>query len=137
MEAIPIVVRERIMLLYAQGKSTQQIADALGYSVAAVRRVRQRFSQRGTLVPQTHRCGSKGRFTPERQVHLRRLVAEKPDATLAELCRQMDIPVAISTMDTWVKKLGLTFKKSRSTPPNRIVRTSRRVAKAGSRRLPE
>jgi len=67
MEAIPIVVRERIMLLYAQGKSTQQIAGALGYSVAAVRRVRQRFSQRGTLVPQTHLCGSKGRFTPERQ----------------------------------------------------------------------
>ena len=113
MEAIPVAVRKRIMALYDQGKSTRQIAEALGYCEAAVRRVRQHFRERGTLVPQTHLCGKKGYFTPERQEHLRILVEQKPDATLAELCAQMDIRVAISTMDNWVGKLGFSFKKRR------------------------
>ena len=113
MEAIPVAVRERIMTLYQKGKSTQQIAEALGYCPAAVRRVRQHQRERGTLVPQTHLCGRKGHFTPERQALLRELVAKRPDATLAELAQQMDLPVPISTMDSWVNKLGLSFKKSR------------------------
>src|ERR1043165_8879975 len=111
MEAIPIPVRRRIIKLYEQGQSTRRIAEALGYSVAAVRRVRQHFKTRVTLEPQTHLCGRTGFFTPERQNRLRQLVAEKPDATLAELCALMDRPVAISTMDLWLNKLGFSFKK--------------------------
>jgi transposase len=133
MEAIPVSVRERIMKLYDQGKSTRQISEALGYCLAAVRRVRQHFKQRGTLEPQTHRCGRKGYFTRERQQRLRELVQEKPDATLAELCTQMDLPVAVSTMDVWVRKLGFTFKKSPSGPVSRTAPTSPRNALAGTR----
>jgi|SRR5271163_3801009 len=123
MEAIPVVVRERIIKLYDQGKRTGQIASALGYCAAAIRRVRQHFRERGTLKPQTHLCGRTGMFTPERQEHLRSLIFEKPDATLAELCRKMDVEVAVSTMDTWTKQLGFTFKKSPSTPASRTGRT--------------
>jgi hypothetical protein len=32
MEAIPVAVRKRIIKLYEQGKSTEQISDSLGYS---------------------------------------------------------------------------------------------------------
>lgn len=133
MEAIPLPMRQRIIALYEQGKKTRQIAEAMGFCVAAVRRVRQHFTQRGTLVPQTHRCGRTGFFTPERQQRLRQLIAEKPDSTLAELCAKMDRPVAISTMDTWVRKLGLTFKKSRSTPPNSSAPTSPPAVPCGTR----
>ena len=59
MKAIPVPVRERILYLYDQGRSTRDIAASLGYCVAAVRRVRQHFKARRTLVPQTHRCGRK------------------------------------------------------------------------------
>jgi transposase len=133
MEAIPVVVRRRIVAMYDQGKKTRHISEALGYCLAAVRRVRQHFQQRGTLEPQTHLCGRTGFFTPERQQHLRQLLAQKPDATLKELCRRMDRPVAVSTMDTWVKKLGLSFKKSRSAPPSRSVRTSPPDVQAGTK----
>lgn len=133
MEAIPVAVRKRIITLYDQGKKTRHIAEALGYCVAAVRRVRQHFKERGTLDPQTHLCGRTGFFTPERREHLRWLLVEKPDATLAELCAQMDRPVAVSTMDTWVKALDVSFKKSRSVPPNRSVRTSSRSVPAGTK----
>lgn len=132
MEAIPVLVRQRIIDLYAQGKETCHIAEALDYCVAAVRRVRQQFKQRGTLEPQTHLCGRTGFFTAERQARLARLIKEKPDATLAELCQRMDRNVAVSTMDTWVRKLGLSFKKSRSARRNKAAPTSRRSAPAGT-----
>jgi transposase len=66
-KAIPVVVREGILKLYDQGKSTDEIAASFGYCVAAVRRVRQHFKARGTLEPQTHRCGRKSLLTEARK----------------------------------------------------------------------
>jgi transposase len=136
MEAIPVVVRERIIKLYDQGKKTHQIVAALGYCAAAVRRVRQHFRERGTLDPQTHLCGRTGKFSARRQEQVRELVLQRPDATLVELCRKMDVKVAVSTMDNWTKKLGFTFKKSPSAPANRSVRTLPAGVQAGVRSLP-
>src|SRR5436190_23815568 len=135
MDAIPVPVRRRIIKLYDEGHSTRRIAQALGYCQAAVRRVRQHFHQRGTLEPQTHLCGRTGYFTEERQARLRQLVADKPDATLAELCHQMDRPVAISTMDVWVRKLGLSFKKSPCMPPSKRGKTWPKRGRPGTRNL--
>jgi transposase len=110
MKAIPVPVRERILHLYGQGKSTCEIADRLGYCVAAVRRVRQHFKARGTLEPQTHRCGRKTLLTARRRERLQTLVARQPDATLAELGAQFKRPT--STMDLWLARLGLSCKKN-------------------------
>ena len=111
MEAIPVPTRERIIKLYEQNETTEEIADRLGYCVAAVRRVRQHFQERGTLQPQTHRSGRKGKFTNERQQQLRELIAAKPDATLVELRDAMKAGVSLSTIDRWTRRLGMTFKK--------------------------
>jgi hypothetical protein len=43
--------------------------------VAAVRRVRQQFKQRGTLQPQTHLCGRKTLLTARRKARLQQLAA--------------------------------------------------------------
>jgi transposase len=122
MEAIPIPVRRHIIELYDQGESTEDIADRVGHCVAAVRRVRQHFIERGTLEPMTHLCGRKGKFTGELQRKLRELVARKPDATLMELRDAMKAGVSIATIDRWTRRLGFSFKKSQSTRPSRIVR---------------
>jgi transposase len=110
MKAIPVPVRERILHLYNQGKGTGEIAGSLGYCVAAVRRVRQQFKARGTLEPQTHRCGRKTLLTARRRERLQALVAQQPDATLAELGTQFKRPT--STMDLWLGRLGLSCKKN-------------------------
>jgi transposase len=110
MKAIPVPVRERILHLYDQGQSTCEITASLGYCVAAVRRVRQHFKARGTLAPQTHRCGRKTLLTARRRERLQRLVAEQPDATLAELGARFQRPT--STMDLWLNRLGLSCKKN-------------------------
>ena len=125
MKAIPVPVRERILHLYDQGKSTREIAASLSYCVAAVRRVRQHFQARGTLAPQTHRCGRKTLLTARRRERLQRLVAEQPDATLAELGAHFRRPT--STMDLWLHRLGLSCKKN--TARRRAVAARRGGAK--------
>jgi len=112
MKAIPVPVRERIIQLYQQGKSTVEIAAFSGFCVAAVRRVRQQFRARGTLRPQTHLCGRKTLLTAQRRARLQKLVNRQPDATLAELGAQLDHRFGTSTVDLWLRQLGLSCKKN-------------------------
>src|SRR5579863_8087171 len=98
MRAIPLPVRQRILQLYERGKSTREIADVFGFCVAAVRRVRQQFKDRGTFRPQTHLCGRSTLLTQERKEWLQKLLAEQPDATLAELGARLDRPFGTSTV---------------------------------------
>ena len=123
MKAIPVPLRERILKLYEQGKSTAEIAAFCGYCVAAVRRVRQHFKARGTMKPQTHLCGRKTLLTAQRKSRLQKLVADQPDATLAELGTGLDRPFGTSTVDLWLRRLGLSYKKNaacrRAAPPRR------------------
>ena len=136
MKAIPVPVRERILHLYGQGKSTCEIADNLGYCDAAVRRVRQHFKVRGTLEPQTHRCGRKTLLTARRRECLQRLVAQQPDATLAELGAHFKRPT--STMDLWLARLGLSCKKNaarRRAVATRRGGTKKAVASAAGGRF--
>jgi transposase len=112
MRAIPFATRQRIVQLYEQDKSTRDISEFFGFCVAAVRRVRQQFKERGTLQPQTHLCGRKTLLTVGRQARLQKLVTAQPDATLAELGTRLDRPFGTSTIDLWLRKLGLTCKKN-------------------------
>ena len=128
MRAIAIPIRKRILELYERGRSTREIAQFAGFCVAAVRRVRQQFWQRGTLEPQTHCCGRKTLLTEERKRRLRKLLSERPDATLAELGARMDRPFRTSTMDLWLRRLGWKFKKNSG---RRRTRPTRRGRKKG------
>jgi transposase len=127
MKAIPVAVRERIIHLYDKGNRTKEIAVVLGYCVAAVRRVRQDFKQRGTLEPQTHQCGRKTLLTPALQIRLQALLDKHPDATLAELGAKFKRPT--STMDLWLDRLGFSCKKNATR--QRAVATRRGRAKKG------
>src|ERR1039458_4210664 len=128
MQAIPVPFRKRIIELYEQGRSTQEIAQFAGFCVAAVRRVRQQFRQRGTLEPQTYRCGRKTLLNEERTRRLRELIAAQPDATLAELGGRMDRSFRTSTIDLWLRRLGWKFKKNSG---RRRTKSARRWGKAG------
>lgn len=112
MTPIPVPVRRRIVQLYERGKSTREIAQFFGFCVAAVRRVRQQFRQRGTLEPRTHLSGRRTLLTKERKQRLQELLSEQPDATLAELGTRMDRPFRTSTMDLWLRRLGWKYKKT-------------------------
>ena len=131
MTPIPVPVRQRILQLYERGRSTRDIAQFCGFCVAAVRRVRQQFRERGTLEPWTHRCGRKTLLTEKRKQRLRALLSEQPDATLAELGGRLDRPFRTSTVDLWLRRLGWKFRKNsgrRRTRPARRGRKKGRLA---------
>jgi transposase len=140
MKAIPLAMRERILKLYEQGESSVEIAEFSGFCLAAVCRVRQQFKERGTVNPQTHLCGRKTLLTAERKARLQKLLAAKPDATLAEFGAQMDRPFGTSTMDLWLRRLGLSHKKNaarRRAAASRRGRTKSALARTpggGARR---
>ena len=108
MRAIPLPVRQRVIQLSAQGKSTRDIAEVFGVCGAVVRRVRQQVKHRGTLQPPPHLCGRKTLWTAGRKARLQHLVAAQPDATLAEWGARMDRPFGTSTVQWWLRKLGGT-----------------------------
>jgi hypothetical protein len=62
-------------------------------------------------------------MTARRKARLQRLVSAQPDATLVELGARLDRPFPTSTIDLWLRKLGLTYKKNaacrRTEPPRR------------------
>jgi transposase len=131
MRAIPIPIRKRILELYDHGRSMREIAQFAGFCVAAVRRVRQQFRHRRTLEPRTHLCGRKTLLTEERKRRLQQLLAEQPDATLAELGASMDRTFRTSTIDFWLRRLGWKFKKNsgrRRARPARRGRTKGALA---------
>ena len=122
-KAIPIPVRERILYLYDQGRKTKEIASSLGYCVAAIRRVRQHFKLRGTLQPETYKCGRKSELTARRKSRLQALLALHPDATLAELGARLKRPT--STIDLWLNRMGLSCKKNATRSRAVAARRSR------------
>src|SRR5260370_4684013 len=112
MTPIPVPVRRRILQLYERGKSSREIAQFFGFCVAAVRRVRQQFRQRGTLQPRTHLSGRRTLLTKERKQRLQQLLSDRPDVTLAELGARMDRPFRTSTLDLCLRQLGWRSQKN-------------------------
>ena len=138
MRAIPVPMRERILQLYGRGKSTAAIAEALGYCAAAVRRVRQRFRERGTVEP-LPRSGRPTLLTLARQRRLREQLAAHPDATLSELSAALDRPFRASVLDRWLRKLGFRYKKNsirQGTKSSGRSRATRELAPPTSPRAP-
>ena len=126
MTPIPVPVRRRILQLYERGKSTREIAQFFGFCVAAVRRVRQQFRQRGTLEPRTHRSGRRTLLTAERKQRLEELLSERSDATLVELGAGLDRPFRTSTVDLWLRRWGWRYKKNSGRRRTRAARRGRK-----------
>jgi transposase len=122
-------LRERVIGACEQGERTKQVAKRFGVSPAWVRRLKQHKRERGNIIPRTG-GGSRGRKID--RARLAELVAQQPDATLVELRDKLGINVTPWAISKALRELKLSYKKSRSTPPSRIVRTWRRPAPHGA-----
>jgi len=122
-------LRDRVLQAYDRGMKTKQIAELFSVSSSWARRVKQRRRETGET---THRrMGGPGVTVVDRE-QLAALVREHPDATLAELRSRLGVQCALSTLCVALKKMGLSFKKKRSTRRNRIVPTSPNNASPGA-----
>ncbi|GMV27861.1 MAG: hypothetical protein AMXMBFR58_38920 [Phycisphaerae bacterium] len=121
-------LRDRVIRAYQRGMATAEIARVFDVSPAWARRVKQRLRESGETAPR--KMGSPGVRKIDRE-RLAQLVSEQPDATLKELRERLGIQCAESAICTALKKLGLSFKKRRSTRPSRIARMSRPGVSSG------
>lgn len=126
-------LRDRVLAAYDRGMRTKQIAEVFDVSRAWARRIKQRRQERGETSPR--KMGSPGVFKIDR-ARLADLVAQQPDATAAELRERLGVACSESGVYAALKKLGLSFKKRRSTPRNRTARTSPGAASPGARSRP-
>ena len=128
MKAYSMDLRQRVIDDCDAGLGTKPVAEKYRVSPAWVRRLKQHRRERGDIAPRPR--GHRRRlFDRER---LRQLVAERPDATLAELRDALGVQVGLSAICMALKQLKLSYKKSRSTPPSRIGPTSPRPVLLGA-----
>src|SRR5690349_24512523 len=114
-------LRQRVIDACDAGQGTKQVAKTFKVSPAWVRRLKQHRRERGDIVPRNG-GGSRGRKIDRDR--LADLVRQQPDATLVELRDRLGVAVTAWSVCRALKALRLTYKKSRSAPPNRTGRTS-------------
>jgi transposase len=121
-------LRERILAAYDRGMTTKPIAELFCVSPAWARRVKQRRRESGQI---THKPMGGVRIVKIDSKKLRQLVAQQPDATTRELHRRLECRCCESAVGMALRRLGLTFKKRRFMPANRIGPTSPCAARSG------
>lgn len=112
MKAYSYDLRERVVRACDERRGPRPaIADLFGVSVAWVRRLLQRRRQTGSFAAKPHAGGPAPKVDDEARQRLATLVAEQPDATLAELKDRLGLPVHVSTIARALDRLRLTVKK--------------------------
>lgn len=123
MKAISMDLRERVLADCDSGLGTRDVATKYRVSEAWVRRLKQRRRETGEITPRKPRVTRRPTLAAHRE-QLLKLVEERPDATLRELCELLGVPVSVPTMWRALRELKLTFKKKSSARPSRIARMS-------------
>lgn len=130
MAAISMDLRVRIFEARQAGETTAEVADRFAVSPAFVRRLLQRHRQTGSLAPSAARRGPKPRLAGQAD-QIRELIQQQPDLTPAEVRDRLGLAVRPLTVWRMLRRLGLTFKKSRPAPPSRTAQTSPPPARSG------
>ena len=140
MEAFSLAVRRRIIERFQSGLEGDDVAEIMACSPAAARRIWQRYREEGLVGPRPHAGGHTPKLDDEQKKQvLGELVARRPDAFCRELVDELEartgVRVCRQTIGSWLAELGLTRKKSRSSPPSSSRgRTFGRNARLGSTR---
>ena|SRR5580692_3350073 len=142
MEALSLDLRRRIVARYARGNITYaELADLFDVGEASVSRLLRRARENGSLERDAPGGGFPPRIAEEQLPALIRLVAEKPDRTLAELCevwvQRHGGELSTASLCRALRRAGVTRKKSPSARRSKTARTSARSAASSLPRSPK
>lgn len=121
-KTISIDLRQRILDASLDGETTSELAERFAVSASFVRGLMRRYRQTGSIAAK-QRGGYKKPALADREAELRLAVEQNPSATLAERNRDLKLGVDDSTLWRTLRRLGLTYKKSRSRRPSKSVPT--------------
>ena len=124
MRTISLDLRERVLAAYdAEEGTREEVARRFRVSLGLVKKLLQQRRRIGDIRPQHHRSGSKPRIVAIHEHQLRTLLAKKPDLTLRELRAATGLACTLPAIHHVLVRLGLTYKKRRSGPASKTVRT--------------
>jgi transposase len=126
-------LRERVLTAYDRGMPTKRIAEVFGVSPAWARRLKQRRRETGETGPRPMGGATVIKIDMAR---LAELVRAQPDATLRELRERLGSVCGEPAICMALKRLGLSFKKRRSTRRSRTAPTWPRGGRGGSAASP-
>ena len=119
-------LRDRIVRAVEGGSSIRQAALRFAVSPSAAVKLMRRFRACGSPAPARF-GGHRRPILDEHEVLIRSLLDTKADISLTEiqteLARHGVVVGATSTIGRWLRRAGLTRKKSPSGRPSRIGRT--------------
>ena len=105
-------LRRRVLAAVDAGRGTQaEVARMFGVTDRWIRQLLALRRETGSLEPSRARRGRRPLLAGRGEAKLARLVAEKPDRTLAQLRERLGADVALSTVWRALRRLGLTHKK--------------------------
>jgi transposase len=132
MAALSLDLRERIVSAYLSGEGTREvIALRFNVSLGMVKKLLQQRRKLGHLKSLHHRAGRKRTIVAEHRIAIRKLLADKPDLTLAELREALGLKCSLPALHYVLADMNMTFKKRRSGLPSRTGTTSGWPAAAG------
>lgn len=132
MKTISLDLRVRILAACDKHDTTQQaVATRFGVSLGFVKKLLHQRKTIGTIDNLYSRVGRKPLLSAKQREQMRRVVLKHPGATLAEIARACHLDCSIATVDNTLRRMGLTYKKRRSAPPNKTAKTSPSNARNG------
>jgi transposase len=128
MKPLSMDLRERVVAACDAGGQTQaEVAERFNVSGSTVRRLLRRRAATGSVAPRPHAGGFPSRVDAAARGVLRGLVADQPDATLAELrgrlAARAGVTVAVTRVCQILQELALPRKKSPTRPASGTGRT--------------
>jgi transposase len=128
---LPLPEKLRVAIVRAfheQGMSYEEIAELLDVGEATVSRVLRLYRETGGIAPRPRGGGNFSPIADDLADELKKLVAERPDATVPELTEEFTSRTGISTSRSSVlralHRFGFTRKKSPSSRRSETDRTS-------------
>jgi transposase len=123
MDALSLDLRERVAAACDEGaRSQSEVAEDFGVSPSFVTKLLARRRRTGRLAAKPRAGGFASAIGAGAEAALRALVAERPDATLAELrdalAARAGVRRSVPVICRALQRLGLPRKKSRRTPPS-------------------
>lgn len=121
-------LRVRIVAMYDDGLSAEDVAEVFKVHPNTVRNYIRRRDTSGSVDPLPHGGSPPRKLTDEDREALKRLHEAAPDAYLRELCDRLEAErgkrVGLETMRRELAKMGLTRKKNTSKQRSKTDRTS-------------
>jgi transposase len=125
MSTTSLDLRQRIIASYDQGEGTREdIAKRYRVSLGLVAKLLHQRRRTGDIAARHHYSGRKPKLLGTHRRQLRALLHQKPDLTLRELHTALGVDCCLQAIHYVLEAMGLTYKKRRCGPANKVGRKS-------------